>query len=253
MLYTTFAFLLGLHVFLGAIALASFWIPIFARKRRGGAHTRFGQIFAWAMMGTAASAAIVATMTIIAPLATHPDDTQNSVLGLRLVAGLMLAYLAAITFVSAYSGLRAVRLRGNHAAHRAPGEISANVIALVLAIATMASGLYFGVTLMVVLSLIGLLGVPGNFLFIYRKPRTRQDWLYQHMGSMLGAGIAAHTAFLVFGLSNVAPALTFSPLAWLTPTLIGVPGTFIWQRHYRKKFESRATAMPRPVTEALAE
>ena len=243
MLHTVFSTLLGIHVFLGGIALTSFWIPIFARKRRGN-HTRYGKIFAYAMMATAASAGIVSCMTLLAPAATHPEVPPSGITGLRIVGGLMLGYLAAITFVSAYSGLRAVRLRGDHSGHRAPGEIIANVVALGLAVATLVVGIRYQVTLMIALSIFGLAGIPGNFRFIFKQPKTRQEWLFQHIGSMLGAGIAAHTAFLVFGLRNIAPALANEPLAWLAPAMLGVPASVIWQRHYRKKFAARAVGQP---------
>ena len=52
------------------------------------------------------------------------------------------------------------------------------------------------------------------------------DWMKEHIVSMGTSGIAAHTAFLVFGASRVLPiALTQSSWAfipWVAPSVVGV-------------------------------
>ena len=64
-------------------------------------------------------------------------------------------------------------------------------------------------------------------------------WFYSHLGSMLGGGIAFHTAFLVFGLGRFVsldiPGV-LAVLPWLLPTLIGIPAIVLWTRHYRRRF-----------------
>jgi len=80
------------------------------------------------------------------------------------------------------------------------------------------------------------------------KPASPLEWKYQHMGSMLGAGIAAHTAFLVFGAGRfVDSSLSNSPLVWLAPTIIGVPATIIWTRYYRRQEKRRKSATSFPT------
>jgi hypothetical protein len=74
-------------------------------------------------------------------------------------------------------------------------------------------------------------------------------WWYEHMGAMLGGGIAFHTAFLVLGLQRLLalPLMgTAMVVPWLLPTVIGLPTIAIWTRYYRRKFrEDRArTAAP---------
>ncbi|MEM9303438.1 MAG: hypothetical protein AAGE01_15080 [Pseudomonadota bacterium] len=253
MMHNAFSTLILAHVVLGAVALCSFWIPAFAPKRRG-LHTRAGQVFAWTMMATASLAGAASVLTLVAPLATHPEaaQTARSALNLRLGSGLMLGYLASITFVAAFSGLRAIRLRGNHAAHRSPSEIIANVVAFGLAVAVLVAGIRYEAMLLIGLSVIGLIGVPGNLRFIFATPKTPQDWLYQHISSMLGAGIAAHTAFLIFGTNRLAPQLASEPLVWLAPTLIGVPVTHWLIRKRRRQFAARRAAVAGAANPQLA-
>ena len=230
-----FSAVVFLHIVVGSIGLASFWVPVFARKRKG-LHTQAGKVFAYGMMATGATAAFAALLTIADPLATHPDTSSRYEVSLRAVNGLMLLYLAAITFSSAFGGLRAVRLKGKYGGHRERADLAINIVGFALSVAVLVVGWRLGSDLMVGLSLIGLISIPGNIRILMWKPKSPREWKYQHMSSMLGAGIAAHTAFLVFGAGRfVDSALSSNVLVWLAPTLIGVPVTVIWVRYYRRQ------------------
>ena len=74
---------------------------------------------------------------------------------------------------------------------------------------------------------------------MYRRPAERRAWFYAHMKSMLGAGIAFHTAFLVFGsraVLDLSVLGAFNWVPWVLPALIGVTGHRLWERQYRRKF-----------------
>ena len=64
-------------------------------------------------------------------------------------------------------------------------------------------------------------------------------WWFEHMRSMLGACIAATTAFLVVNANRLGFE-TFSLVVWLAPTIIGIPTIAIWTRYYRHKFAPAA-------------
>ena len=57
---------------------------------------------------------------------------------------------------------------------------------------------------------------------------------------MLGAGIAFHTAFIVFGARQwFALKLFGGPTAlvpWVLPSAVGIPTISIWIRSYRRRF-----------------
>ena len=70
-------------------------------------------------------------------------------------------------------------------------------------------------------------------------------WFYSHLGSMLGGGIAFHTAFIVFGAQSLWPWELAGPLAvapWILPTVVGIPAIVVRTRYYRRKFEPAAPA-----------
>ena len=85
-----------------------------------------------------------------------------------------------------------------------------------------------------------------NMLRLMRDPGGRRmGWFYSHLGSMLGGGIAFHTAFLVFGAQRLWAYEIAGPLAvvpWILPTVVGVPAIALWTRHYRRKFSRGARA-----------
>lgn len=239
---TAFNAIVFFHIIVGSIGLTSFWVPVFARKQRG-LHSQAGKVFAYAMLATAASAACAALLTLLNPLATHPEVSSRHAVALRSVNGLMLLYLASITFGTAFAGLKAVRMKVRWGGHRDRLELTVHSVSFMLALAVLLVGWQIGSALMMGLSMIGLLGTPGTIRRILWQPNQGQEWKYQHMSAMLGAGIAAHTAFLVFGMGRfVDSALGSSVWVWLAPTLIGVPATMIWSRVLRKQDRARRIA-----------
>jgi hypothetical protein len=58
------------------------------------------------------------------------------------------------------------------------------------------------------------------------------------MSAMLGACIAATTAFLVVNAPAAGLPRT-SMIVWLAPTLVGTPATAIWTAYYKRRFSSR--------------
>ena len=67
-------------------------------------------------------------------------------------------------------------------------------------------------------------------------------WWFEHMTSMLGACIAATTAFLVVNAQRWGLD-TFSILVWLAPAIVGVPAIAIWTGYYRRKFSGQASGL----------
>ena len=87
------------------------------------------------------------------------------------------------------------------------------------------------------LSPIGFVAGIGILGFRRNPQSTPRAWWYAHMGAILGAGIAFHTAFAVFGASRwIQLSGWLQIVPWILPTVIGVPGLVIWIRHYQKKF-----------------
>ena len=78
--------------------------------------------------------------------------------------------------------------------------------------------------------------------YMRREPNNRMAWFYEHIGAILGAGIAFHTAFAVFGASRLfefrLPG-AWQVVPWILPALVGIPAIVLTTRHYRRKFNKQ--------------
>ena len=102
--------------------------------------------------------------------------------------------------------------------------IAASVGMLVLGLST-------GRFVYAALSPIGFLIGLGDLGFARKPYPSPMAWWYEHMNSMLGGGVAFHTAFFVLGAGRLFGISMDGPWAvvpWLLPTIVGVPVSAIW-------------------------
>jgi hypothetical protein len=93
--------------------------------------------------------------------------------------------------------------------------------------------------LLLALSPIGLAIGYGNLRYMRSDPPSKRAWMYEHLGAMIGSGIAFHTAFAVFGVTrlfDIGLDGWIAIIPWVAPTAIGILAITIWTRHYRRKF-----------------
>ena len=97
-----------------------------------------------------------------------------------------------------------------------------------------------------VLSVFGLIGTVGTvrdlqvFRMKFDQTRDRKKWIYKHIGNMIGAYIAALTAFSATTMHFLPPIL-----AWLWPTAVFVP-VIVWNI---RKYKRMGAPVPVPVPE----
>jgi hypothetical protein len=71
-------------------------------------------------------------------------------------------------------------------------------------------------------------------LTLLKKPIRKLEWLFRHIGLMIGAYIATITAFVVVNVNFVEPRW----LVWLLPTFIFVPVIIFFTSKYKNKKSS---------------
>jgi len=219
------------HLVSGILALALFWVPALTRKG-SRVHRRAGRIYVWAM------GVVVATAV--------PMSIAFVVRG-DWVVGTFLGYLAVITFSALWGGRRALYYKAGAASFRTPFHAGVGVANFVAAVAILvlawAAADGFVRVLFTIFSVIGFSAAWETLQFFRHPPDDRRWWWYQHMGGMIGSGIAAHTAFGVFGMSRLFPELQFGTwgfLPWVAPSVIGTVAIVALTRHYRRRFEVSA-------------
>jgi len=220
--------LLVAHVVGGGVGLLSFWVPAISRKG-GPLHRRAGKVYVKGM----------ALVTITGgPLAVASFADGN------WVGGTFLLYLIVITASALYTGLRALRSKAGAHQLITPTYRGLAWLNLASGATVMVVGVATQTWLLAGFSLIGLLAGRAMLGFIRRPPTDPKYWWYEHLGGMIGTGIAAHVAFLNFGASRLIPGYSLGDwgmLAWFAPVVIGVLATNRLDAFYRRKFAGRAS------------
>lgn len=227
------------HMGFGFVGLVAFWIPVFTRKGSLG-HVRFGTVFLWCVYGIVASALFATSHEMIeAILSGHGPATDPAGFGFAV----FLFYIALITLASGRHGYRVIETKNDAPAINTTAHRLLAYAAIAGSAVTIGYALLFwsGVSIIfLALGPVGL-GIGSNMLRYMQEPAaSKMGWWYEHMGAMLGAGVAFHTAFVVFGArrlfdySSALDGLVWLP--WVLPAAIGVPASMIWTRYYRRKF-----------------
>ena len=215
--------ILFLHIAGGSLSLLSMLIPLVTRKG-GVTHRRAGWVFVAGMTLVSITALLLAGTRWATDLTPRGRE-----------AGAFLFFVAILTATNVSSGVRVLRAKTRTTSGRHPWDLGLPALLTASSVAAAVHGLTTGNQLFTAFAVIGLLAGGGNLAYWLTPPAHPMHWWFEHMSSMLGACIAATTAFLVVNASNLGME-TFSLAVWLTPSIIGVPTTAIWTRYYRRKF-----------------
>jgi hypothetical protein len=229
--------LLAMHIGGGSAALLSMAIPLVSRKG-GMSHRRAGWIFVAGMTIVSITALLMSATTFLT--ATSSNDH---------VAGAFLFYIAILTGAGVSAGVRSLRYKKRTTAHRHPWDLGVATLLTAAGVLIAAYGLAIGQALLIAFSIIGLINGTGQLAYWLRPPTHPMHWWFEHMSEMLGASIAATTAFVVNNAARLDLPST-SLIVWLAPAAIGVPATIIWTRYYRRRF--MALESPRGTSAATA-
>lgn len=227
-----------LHIAVGFAGLAAWWIPITTTKG-GRHHRRLGKVFVVA-------AYVVGGSALLSPPLRIVDSLLAGMAWRTIVADmgflLLLWYLGLLTVDLAHYGLRVLRTRREPERLGSP-LLSVMTWALMLgSVAVALHAVQFWSQTSVILLVLSPLGIVQGLRqrrYVRVQPALNKPWFYEHMDAMLGAGIAFHTAFLVFG-SRVVLDLSvlgdYNWVPWVLPGILGTVGGRWWQRQYRRRF-----------------
>ena len=230
------------HIAFGGIGLLAFWIPVFARKGAVN-HVRYGRVFVWSAYVVLAAAGLSLATRIVALIRSGTGPAEEPLLFAFIV---FLGYLTFVTFVIVRHGMQVLKHKRDPASLRTLLNRTLASGAIAASVALVAYALVFSPPNRVVLyalSPIGFFNGIGILTYLRNAAATPRDWMVAHLGAMLGAGIAFHTAFAVFGASRLFDiGLTggIAVIPWVAPTIIGIPAIALWSRHYQLKFGAAA-------------
>jgi len=249
--HSFFDVLIALHIIGGAPGLLIFWLPVITKKG-GGRHVYWGKIFTLAMLFTGTMATAMATTTLIAPMATHPQlldhpDFSDPAL-VRGVFGWMMLYLAILTINLAWYGWKCITNKTNHQENRHWFNLGLQGLLSIVSVNCAVQGLLIGQPMMIGISFVGFATVGTNLWFILKDKPGRMDWLLEHIKGIVGTGISVYTAFFAFGAVRYIPELALAPGLWAVPLVVGL--ALILYHQYKVRRAMRP-ARVRPVNAAL--
>lgn len=208
-----FNILLVFHIIAGTSALLSG--PVAMVRQDGGlVHRRAGIIFFWGMMVLAFTGVIMSV----------------------LHSSLFLLMIGAFSFYLTFTGYRALKLKKLHRGQKAETkDWAALVVCALFGIGMIGRGGYlvthgesFGIVSMVFGGIL-MLRIVSDYKRFTKPYTDKKVWLYVHIGNMMGAYIAAFTAFLVQNV-HLSPAW----IVWLAPTIVLVPVLRLTIAKFRK-------------------
>lgn len=192
---------LWLHVAAGVVAIGSGLVAI-ATTKGGPRHRRAGRWFVQSMA--------VVVVTTLALLAADPSAFR-----------VFLALVAVFSGYLAFSGYRVLsRKHPTDAVGRVDYAAAGTVIVACLALGGWGvRGVLAGDTFGVVMTVFGAIGLAFGVVDLRGfRENDRIEWTTAHLQRMLGAYVATVSAVSAV---NLTPALGI--VAWLWPTVVGVP------------------------------
>lgn len=217
--------LLYLHIGTGFASLVLFWLPIFLPKG-GKGHRLVGKWYVYLMWVVVCTAAIL--------------SVKNLVIG-NTNMGIFLGFISLITANPLWYGISVLRNKRTISARYRYTHLSFRTMIILSSIAMISYGISLkgggGAVLMFIFGGLGLADIP-RFIKDLRKPVEKIEWFKDHLVGMCTSGIAAYTAFFVFGANNYLQSVLsgyWGVIPWVAPTVIGITGIFLAVRYYRKK------------------
>lgn len=233
-----FTIFLAIHVGAGVVALTSFWGAVLTRKG-GPAHRRWGFVFSAAIYMAAAQALGMGVLSLVWPLAMHPQLTDAVLY--RGMFGTMMVYLGLLAISMTHYGLVMVTNRRDHPGNRHWSMLAVQGGTMLAAGICLAHGLFLldrngpvmEPILMVMVALLGFGTSTTYFRYIFSTPASPRAYIPEHFKAMVATGIAAYTAFLSVGLIEMFPTHAFNPAIWAIPTMFGMAIIIHYLRQYR--------------------
>jgi len=201
---TAYKFTVFLHLALGLAALISYWVAALARKG-SRPHKLAGKVYVLVMIGVLAPAL---------PLSLRIFSEKSAAFGAFLL------YLLLITATALWQGWFATRHKRDFPSYAGRAYRALAWLNVAAGLAVLALGIVELQPVFLGFSAVGLFGGSGMLRLARRGPTHPRWWLQEHLGAMLGCGVATHIAFLLLGLPKLLPGLAgpgLQTFGWLAP------------------------------------
>jgi uncharacterized membrane protein len=226
------------HIVAGSLALALFWLPMLAKKG-SPLHRQSGRYYAYLLYGVSMSGLVSSVMVIAAPLYFKAkllkEGVDPSLFAENIRASWhFLGLLSLLSWVAIRQAVLVLKTGLDRQLLKQP----LHVVAVAALAPWGAYVLWLGIDrsqpLLIIFSLLAIASAVTGLRVIFRAEVTKMMLLREHIGNMLGSGIAIYTAFAAFGGRSVLELSDTGQLvSWLLPSVIGVSFTVWYNRRYQ--------------------
>lgn len=244
-----------LHISIGALSLIVFWIPMFTKKGSLD-HKRFGRYFAMAMYAVSISGLLMSSMDLLLPFAGHlpPQIDQGEAARTAVAAAIreravFLFSLSILVLTTTRHGWLVILHRDNRQVLRTPLHVGLCVSLALAGAVLFVQGARGGELLFMGFAALEMFVGVGALRYAFKQTLAPKEWWIEHLGSLIGSGIGAYTAFFVFGGSRLLAQFlqggfeSWSLVFWFAPGVIGGIAIGVLSGQYRRKFAPRAASI----------
>ncbi len=238
-----------IHISFGICALLVFWVPVFARKGSLD-HKRFGRFFAIAMYALAFSGLVMSGIDLASPLSGHPQAADASAERLAAMAAniRLFAYflfsLSILVLATTRQGWLVILNREDRSVLRTPLHIGLCAALIVAGVVLSGVGFYTGEFLFMIFGALEVWVGINQLRYAFKEKLGPKEWWVEHLGGLTASGIAAYTAFFVFGGNQLISQIFSGSMAsvqiflWVAPGVIGGVAIAVLSRQYTRRFAS---------------
>lgn len=216
---------LAAHILGGAIALATFALPLFSAKG-GKTHVRTGWVYSAAMF------TVAVTTFVITPWRYFFDSNGTEKTKLFSV---FLFFIAVLSLATLQQGLYVLKQKKREKPNKTLKARGLPVALLVVAVAIVVMGAILQKILFVIFGVIGIRTAQKQITFWTQGTSSPYSWWFYHLENMFTCCIGTVTAFVVTAVPRIYPQFD-SVYVWIAPTVIMTPWMIWFIRKYQRKF-----------------
>lgn len=236
--------LLVLHIAAGTLAMALFWLPMLAKKGSPW-HRRAGHWFVAVMHGLAGSGIVMAVLVLCDPQLKADQRLPNQSLAeFELQVRIFWSFLLLLSLLALSNVRQGMRVLQVGLTRQGLGSVFHSgllVVTFGFALYTLQLCIRHHFVLGQVFAVVALLTSSGALRYVYKAHVTAAERMQQHIGNMLGCGIAVYTAFFALGgrrFLDLSPQAQF--VSWILPSVIGVVAIGLYNWQWQRKLAKTA-------------
>jgi len=237
-------FLFYLHVACGSVGLVVFWLPMLSKKG-SPFHKTFGKVFSYGMFAVAISGIVMSVMVLIDPAAIRAPDPELNEQAIQQFSerarqtSAFLLMLSLLVFTNVKHSLLVLKAKQDRRILKNFNHIASISLLLLIGLSIGYFGFTSGNTLFIVFSILCIISSGNLFFYVFKKNIKKREWLIEHLGNIIGAGIGAYTAFFAFGGRRFLAEIFTGQLQvvpWILPGVVGGIAITYLSKKYRNQY-----------------